>query len=158
MLKEAVLFAVKNKCGLNVLYGDEPLPAKYEMELEKIKHMKFLPLKLRKYYPNGIYIIEESDLEFAKKIKKNNELNLILRLKKNKLPELSEIFISLLWKFKRLNLIFTDIFDFTENDFTEYKKQLEIIGDSVYKLFRNQNNIEVNFLTDRLFSAKYEQL
>jgi CXXX repeat peptide maturase len=151
LLKEAVNYAIKNKCGLNVLYGDEPLPEKYERELEKIKHMKFLPLILRKYYPNSIYIIEESDLEFAKKIKKNNELNLILRLKKNKLFELSEIFISLLWRFKKLNLIFTDVFDFIENDFIEYKKQLDIIGESVYKLFQYQNNIEVNFLTDRLF-------
>jgi CXXX repeat peptide maturase len=151
LLKEAVLYAIKNKCGLNVLYGDEPLPAKYELELEKIKHIKILPLKLRKYYPKGIYIIEESDLKSVKKIKKNNELNLILRLKKNKLPEISEIFGSLLWKFKRLNLLFTDIPNFTDNDFKEYEKQLYIIGSNVYKLFHNMNNFELNFLTDRLF-------
>ena len=151
LLQDAVLFAIKNKCGLNVLYGDEPLPVKYELELEKLKHIKLLPLKLRKYYPEGIYIIEESDLDSVKKIKKNNELNLILRLNKNRLPELSDIFSLLLWRFKRLNLIFTDIFDFSDNDFNEYKKQLNIIGGSVYKLFRHNDNIELNFLTDRLF-------
>lgn len=151
VLKEAVLYAIKNKCGLNVLYGNEPLPEKYEKELDKIEHIKILPLGLRKYYKKGIYIIEEQDLKSAYKIKKNNELNLILRIGKNKLPELSDIFNSLLWKFKRLNLVFTDIQNFTKTDFDLYKIQLKKTGDAVYKLYRNLNNIELNFISDRLF-------
>ena len=63
VLKDAVLYAIKNKCGMNVLYGDEPLPEKYEKELEKIEHIKILPIGLRKHYKKGIYIIEEQDLK-----------------------------------------------------------------------------------------------
>jgi CXXX repeat peptide maturase len=151
LFKESILFAIKNKCGLNLLYGDEPLPAKYENELKQIEHIKIMPLKLKKYYKKGVYIIEDSDLELAKNIKKNNDLNLILRLKKENLGNLSEIFNLLLWRFKRFNLIFTDLYSFTDNDFKIYRKQLKIIRGIVYKLYRNGDHIELNFLTDRLF-------
>jgi CXXX repeat peptide maturase len=151
LLKKSVLYAIKNKLGLNILYGDKPLPDKYEKELDKIEHIKILPIKLRKYYKKGIYIIEEADLKNVKKIKKNNELNLILRISKKLLPQLSEIFKIFLWKFKKLNLIFTDIDKFSENDFLIYKEQIKIIEKQIYNLFIKGNHLELNFLTDRLF-------
>ena len=82
-------------------------------------------------------------------------LGIMLRLGKNNINNLNSIILSLFKKFKRLNLILPDLEEYTRDDIDQYEKQLNELIPSVITEYKKGNQIEFNFLSDRLFLNKF---
>lgn len=57
-------------------------------------------------------------------------------------------------KVSRINVVFTDIETFTEDDFNRYKETLETLGLSIVKENAKSHAIQFNLLTDRMLLKK----
>jgi len=154
LLEEIIIYAIKNYITLNFLYGNQQLPENYEKLIDSIDHEKIFPIKLNQVFTDGIFVINDDEIDLVHSLKENEEINLILRLPKDDLPILSETVNSLLGKFKRLNLSILDIESFTEQDLEMYEKQLKIIGEKVPELYQSGRSFELNFMSDRLNLTK----
>jgi CXXX repeat peptide maturase len=149
-LKQVVDYAGKNRLALNFIYPDHTLPKEYGQIIEPANHIKIVPFSLRNHYPEAVYVIDDFNRREIEQIKKNAILNLILRLKKADLPLLSENLRSLYYRFNRLNLILLDIPAYTQADFDEYSRQLEMVEKVVTDFYHQGQSMEISFISDRM--------
>lgn len=149
-LTEAVDFAIKNDISINFIYGNQKLPAEYEKLIETVKHIKIMPLKQLNQQDDVILVVNKDDKHLIPRVEPNSHLNIILRLEKEALDELSEIFRSLLGKFRRLNLFPLNIETYTDEDLNRFEKQLEIVGNIAVEEYQSGSVAEINFISDRL--------
>lgn len=75
---------------------------------------------------------------------------LVLRASKSDITKLAKIVIPVLSKCRRLNLSLLDIEDYTEEDISQYRKQLDIISKYLADRYKSGQSVEINCLTDRL--------
>lgn len=54
----------------------------------------------------------------------------------------------------RLNIVFTDIYKFSEADFDTYSAILERLAEQVKALYINDRTVQLNILTDRMMLDK----
>lgn len=149
-LKRIVDYAVRNKISINFLYGTRKLPAAQAALVERVEHVKIVPLKLAQKMPGAIVVINPDDLDAVKDLGKNAERNLILRLERAQLGRLAKIFRALAGRYKRLNLCLLNIADYRDEDLDEYRRQLEIIERQVVPAYRRGHTTQLSFITDRL--------
>ena len=148
-LEQVIEKARKNDISINFLYGENPLPNDYNTLIESINHVKILPVEQIENY-EGIYVVDKTNFHLLEEAGKENNKNIILRIEKNNLKDLSGILNKALGKFCRLNLILTDIEDYTEKDYDEYASQLKKIEKLSDKVFINGQSTEINFISDRI--------
>jgi CXXX repeat peptide maturase len=148
-LDKIIFYARKNNYSIVFIYGNNRLPLEFDYLIESCEHNKIMPLKL-KNYKDGVFVINKDDYRLIPKLKKGLNDILILRLPKKMVNQLTDIFKSLLGKFKRLNLVLLDIDSYTNNDLEEYARQLNQIEEIMEKVYLKEQNIEINFLSDRL--------
>jgi CXXX repeat peptide maturase len=147
----------KNNLFVNLLYGTKKIPANYQKIIDKINHIKYIPINSpsNNQYEGNILLLNTENINLINNLKdNNNNLNIIFRIKKNELKKLYNIFNSLLGKFKRFNITLLDIPEYKENDFDIYKEQLKKIGNVLIKEYKNAKPIEFNVISDRIFLNK----
>ena len=129
----------KNNLSVNFLYSTKDLPSNYKKIIDKVNHIKYIPLNtsFKNQYEKNILLLNAENINLINNLKTYNNLNIILRLKKDELKNLLSIFNSILGKFKRLNLCLLDIPDYKESDFDIYKEQLTKIGDIIIQEYKN---------------------
>ena len=149
-LKSILNYAEDNGLFLNILYNKDNLPKKHADLINKSSHISFIPLEHYENDLDNILIINPQNDQIIDGLENNNTKNIILRLEKNDLNKLFEIFNSLLGKFKRLNLILLDIEKYKENDFNIYREELNKINSMIKKEYINGNAIEFNIISDRI--------
>lgn len=149
-LEKVVDYAARNKISINFIYGNSKLPIPHEKLVESVDHVKITPLKLLNEIKEGIFVINKDDRSIIKEIKENSHLNLILRLEREHLTELAEIFYSLLGKFRRLNLCLLNSEDYQGEDLKVYDSQLKKIEKYAAEEYAARNTLEINFISDRL--------
>lgn len=150
VLQSIIRHSTDNGLHLNIIYGNDELPTKYKNLLKKTNHIKYLPYSISKQFNEGIIILNKMDVNFIAKDKKAYFENMILRVAKADLSELSGAFKSLEGKFKRLNLFLLDIETYTQPDLELYERQLNEILLVIQKEYKQSNSIELNFVSDRL--------
>jgi CXXX repeat peptide maturase len=152
LLVKTIDFAIKNGVSINFLCGNTVLPPDYEQSMARVEHMKWMPIETTIPHENAILILDgEPGLHDLHKLSKDDLNNIILRVHRNDLENLSSIIKRLIGKFKRLNVILCDIEDFDDSSFRIYEEQLADIRVLVEAEYRNHNPIELNILTDRIF-------
>lgn len=152
-LKKIIKYAKDKKIAINYIYGNKKLPNNYKKIIKSYPHTKLISLKLSdnlKDNNENIIVVNQDDLKLTEKIKRNNRLNLILRLEKKELKKLSIILNKLIGRFKRLNLILLDLNTYNLKDIDEYSKQLKLIENIIEGEYRKEHDFELNFLTDRM--------
>lgn len=144
-LKQGLLWAIKRNLDLQILYPEYNLPDQYENLLKKYPHIKITSKKdlrgdvlvlqdwysinkLEPFYNSSIVLIT-TYIDF---IRQYNSLT------KN------------LQKFNRLNIVFTDVHSFKDNDISDYEKALQLLSDTIFALYRDGNNVQLNLITDRM--------
>ncbi len=149
-LEEAVDFAIRNDISINFIYGNQKLPTDYENLIETVKHVKIMPLEQPGQLEDGILVINKNNKHLVPQIETNSHLNIILRLDRDDLGELSGIFRALLGKFRRLNLFLLNIASYTDEDLNRYENQLKIIETHAIEEYKASRLVEINFLSDRM--------
>jgi len=133
-LRKAVLFGMKENLSIQFVYPEKELPDIYETEIEKIDHVKI-----------------GRDIQVLTKIQETmTSENVILRLTIGEfIGHASEIAL-LLHRTARLNLCFTDVWNFTDDMQGNYSESLVILKEEILRLRKKNASVQVNLLTDRL--------
>ena len=150
-LKEAVLFSMKRNLTIQFIYPDYALPPEYKDLIESVPHTKIASSSaIEKGIADIVVINNWQDLQDCS----FDETTIyVWRTLKGDFFNHYNLIIGILEKVVRLNIIITDIETFDEEDFKAYQRVLNVISDSVEKIY-NKKEVQLNLLTDRMMLEK----
>ena len=150
-LKEAVLFSIKRNLTIQFIYPDYALPPEYKDLIESVPHTKIASSSaIEKGIADIVVINNWQDLQDCS----FDETTIyVWRTLKGDFFNHYNLIIGILEKVVRLNIIITDIETFDEEDFKAYQRVLNVISDSVEKIY-NKKEVQLNLLTDRMMLEK----
>ena len=150
-LKEAVLFSMKRNLTIQFIYPDYALPPEYKDLIESVPHTKIASSSaIEKGIADIVVINNWQDLQDCS----FDETTIyVWRTLKGDFFNHYNLLIGILEKVVRLNIIITDIETFDEEDFKAYQRVLNVISDSVEKIY-NKKEVQLNLLTDRMMLEK----
>lgn len=131
-LREALVWAMKENVNVQFLYPSYPLPAPYLEAIDTVDHADIRP--------DGAGVVVEAEGQRAQ----------VVRLAKTDLPTAAERLKPLLTDNRRVNLVLTDIEQYTDADFEAYKTLLASLTDHLAAQYRAGQEPQLNVLTDRL--------
>jgi len=152
-LKDVVFFAQKENMLINFLNGKEKLPKEYLEVMNTINHIVISPFESLTSNDEDILVLDYNCDVNTQIVEINKAANVIVRIEKKYLSNLASI-IKDIKGYKRLNILLLDIDIFTDIDFEEYKKQLVEIKNSFITNLKENSQIELNILSDRLALTK----
>lgn len=145
-LKAGILFAMKENLMIQFVYPNYELPQDYKDVIYGIDHSKIVPMG---YIEHGDVVVANC-LEDLNVNSIDCNLTYVLRIKKDKLYDNHKSLSKILEKVARLNIVLTDIEDFTSEDFEHYKTFLqEMVGETI-QLYISGKSPQLNILTDRM--------
>ncbi len=144
-LDKTIRFCLKNNLSLNVIYSNNSFPKEYYQLLDKVIHTKIVPFGYRYTDNNSIVIFDKNSLN---ELKEQSFTNLIFRIKRTDLSFLSSYIEKLIGHFKRLNIVFADLEDFTKKDCDLLEQQLLQLEPILVNAL-NKDVFEVSLITDR---------
>jgi len=150
ILENVVEIARTNELFVNFLYGKQRLPPEYEKLIETVKHVKIMPLPLTTVYRDGIAVLDADDCDSLVEQDNVTYGNLILRVEKHNIADLSRLFRLLQGKCMRINIHLVGIEYFTESEIAIYEGELETISRELVKQYEGGKDIEVSLLSDRM--------
>ena len=150
LLEAIVRHAEKKQIAATFLLGKTRPPPKYERLIDSVDHAKIVPLALQKLYPDAVLVLDADEGSLFSAMNNSLDRNLILRVGKLNLRRCSDLFQSLVGKFKRLSIHLVGVEYFTPADFAVYADELSKIAKLLSRLYRDEQAIEVNVLTDRI--------
>lgn len=154
-LKAGIFFAMKENLMVQYVFPDYELSKEYKEVIESIDHSKIISsectdLTLKKN-AHIVVLNDWNDLE-------SNELTLsqayVLRTCKSEFFDNYSTLNSVMRKTSRLNIVFTDVEEFTEVDFEKYEKVLTLLSENIKQLYIDGSSFQLNLLTDRLLLDK----
>lgn len=150
-LKGAVLFSMKRNLTIQFIYPDYALPPEYKDLIESVPHTKIASSSaIEKGIADIVVINNWQDLQDCS----FDETTIyVWRTLKGDFFNHYNLIIGILEKVVRLNIIITDIETFDEEDFKAYQRVLNVISDSVEKIY-NKKEVQLNLLTDRMMLEK----
>lgn len=144
-LKSGILFAMKENLNVQFVYPNYPLPKEYVEVIESIDHTKIKP---DSQADEADVIVLTDWKEKINDIADNSTC--IIRISRNELLDNHKKICALLSKVARLNVILTDVADFTDNDIALYEKLLGGVADDVFGILSSGKSVQLNLLTDRM--------
>lgn len=152
VLQQVVDYSIKMRVSLNFILGERQLPAGYQALIEESDHIKFVPLSCPSHYEDAIVIVDAaSDMGRLDQLDGGKPNNIIFLVGRNDVDSLDSSFRRLLGKFRRMNLILTDLKDFDDVSLALYEARLQSIRRIVEDMYRRGEYIEVSTVTDRMF-------
>jgi len=156
LLKDISIFGLKNNIHLNLLLSDNYLSEEHKSIFKNNSYSVTYKLAHNKLAHNiddtsSILVYDLSDeFDFLLSKRPIKYSNMVIRITKNRLNSILDIFSKVIEIADRVNFIHVDLPEYTSSEFDVYKKQLEQISDYLsHKIFA-LNYMELNFLTDRL--------
>ena len=149
ILKKGILWAMKENLMIQFVFPDYTLPNKYLDVIETIDHSKIKPVE---QYSNADVIVVQLWEDLDKISFK--DISVVLRTTKNDLFRNYERIIPVLKGITRLNIVVTDIYEFSEADFDTYSAILERLAEQVKALYISDRTVQLNILTDRMMLDK----
>lgn len=148
-LKKGILFAMKENLNIQVIYPDYELPKEYHEAIDQIDHVDILSKRNK-----DRSLLEKADVIILDSWEQVDDLeaerNYVVRSTKEDFFRNYKKLIENLPKVDRINLVFTDIPSFKDEDFERYKEILTEISASVANLYVERKTPNTNILTDRL--------
>lgn len=144
-LKAGVLFAMKENLNVQFVYPDYNLTDEYNQVIESIEHVKIKP--------DGN--VAFADVVVLKDWKKRicnlaDSTTYVIRCTRKELGKNRVIIKELLEKVMRLDIVLTDVENFSDADIVEYQEILNCLSDDIIDIFLKGKCIQLNLLTDRL--------
>ena len=151
MLKDSILFGMKENMMIQFVYPDYELPSEYKEVIETIDHSKIVSSLCEdeelKENADVIVFHDWTELDhFALDIDKLYAL----RTTKDDFFGRYHSLKNVLGKVVRLNIVLTDVEKFREEDFSKYKECLSHLSDDVIAFYKEGKSPQLNILTDRM--------
>ena len=146
-LKAGIVYAMKENLNIQFVYPDYSLPKEYLEVIDGIDHTDIKPASLG----------DEADvvvLNGIKDIDFEQGTSFVLRLSKQELFDNVAGVCTLLNKMDRLNVVVTDIDNFTDVDFECYSNVLRTLSEELEKQYAAGKAVQLNLLTDRMMLDK----
>lgn len=134
VLREAILFSMKQNLMIQFVYPDYELPKEYNDLIETIDHIKI---------GKDVLVYDSVPTNVERK-------NVVLRLTIADFLAKQYDIALLLPKVTRLNISITDIENFKDELIEDYKAVLEMLNSVLLNIYKDGNQPEINILTDRL--------
>ena len=149
-LKAGILYAMKENLNLQFLYPDYELPEEYRQAIDEIDHIDIVSIgnRDRELKENAEVIVIDSWDDIDDSLE--GDKSYILRTSKDDLFKNHQKLIHILPKVTRLNVVLTDIPEFSDGDFERYKEILTRISQSISKEYIDGKSPQTNILTDRM--------
>jgi CXXX repeat peptide maturase len=145
-LKAGVLYAMKENLNVQFVYPAQPLPKEYEEVVESIDHVKIKPSA----QADGAGVVVADGIEALKGLEYKAGTAYALRTNRKALFAQVSDLLPILYKVERLNIVITDIEEFSEDDFKTYAAVLQTLADEVEKVYVSGKSVQLNLLTDRM--------
>lgn len=143
-LTKGILWSVKNRLNLHIVYPDYRLPSEYTAILNQHPHVKICSEIDRNA---DIMVINGWDSVYKTD---NTQKPVIIHTSFREFIENHHTLANNFNKFSRVNIIFTDVANFKDSNIQEYEKALNNLSDSIYFEYKSGNKVQLNLLTDRL--------
>ncbi len=134
VLREAILFSMKQNLMIQFVYPEYELPKEYNDLIETIDHIKI---------GKDVLVYDSVPTSVERK-------NVVLRLTIADFLAKQYDIALLLPKVTRLNISITDIENFKDELIEYYKAALEMLNSVLLNIYKDGNQPEINILTDRL--------
>lgn len=134
VLREAILFSMKQNLMIQFVYPEYELPKEYNDLIETIDHIKI---------GKDVLVYDSVPTNVERK-------NVVLRLTIADFLAKQYDIALLLPKVTRLNISITDIENFKDELIEDYKAALEMLNSVLLNIYKGGNQLEINILTDRL--------
>lgn len=146
VLKGAIVWGMKENLNIQFVYPDYELPEEYRTTVETIDNTKIKPLCQAEdadvLVLNGWDdVVPQSSTCILRTTRKDLD---------DHLPEVN----GWLGKAARLNIVLTDMDEFSDDDIEDYKVTLDVIAGFLAEHYSQQHTVQLNLLTDRIFLTK----
>lgn len=149
-LKAGIVFAMKQNLMIQFVYPDKELPKEYKDVIETIDHNNIVSsLCEDKELVHSAEIVIFHDWIGLNYFKFSPNQAYVLRTNKDDFFDRFVILKDVLAKIHRLNVIFTDIASFSEEDFLKYKSILAHLAENIKQIYKGRTDLQLNILTDR---------
>ncbi len=147
-LRMGILFGMKENLMIQFIYPDYELPQEYKSVINGIDHSEIVPSTCIKGSNPDIIVF--NDIGQFSNYSFDSMRTYVLRVSKSEFFLHESLIKNLLKSVKRLNIVFTDLESFTEDDFLKYKDCLRRFSEFIKELYLNGKYPQLNLLTDRL--------
>lgn len=146
-LKKAIIFAMKKNLTVQFIYNKDDLPQEYASVIESIDNTKIYPVENKDIVNAEVVVFSNIDnfLSFDCKDK-----TIILHLGLENIENLSLIINNKKADYKKLNIVFDNEENITNEQLEIYHKQLKKVADFILKEYNQGNTLQLNILTDRI--------
>ena len=145
-LKKGILFAMRENLIVQFVYPDKELPQEYKELINTISHCKIVPFTSKE---QGDVVILNGWEEFNNFIFEEST-NYILRTKQRDFFKNYCQIKDSLEKINRLNVVITDVEEFTDESFDIYNECLQELAYKLENIYLNGKISQLSLLTDRL--------
>jgi CXXX repeat peptide maturase len=136
---------------IQFVYPDYELPKEFKETIESIDHSKIVSsLCEDDEITNEVDVIVYHDWTGISYGTSLEDKCVVLRTSKADLFERYMFLKDVLSKVSRLNIVITDVEEFTDKDFDKYKQVLHTLAEHIEKLYVDGKSPQLNLLTDRM--------
>lgn len=153
ILKAGIIYAMKENLNIQFVYPDYPLPKEYLEVIDSIDHIDIKSVN-SDAEADVVVIDGIGQIAKAKDYDFKQSVSYVLRLSKQELLEQVADVCALLNEVERLNVVVTDIENFTDGDIECYSNILRTLSEEVEKLYVAGKAVQLNLLTDRMMLDK----
>lgn len=150
VLKKAVTYAMKENLIIQYVYPDYDLPEIYKVVIDEMVHVNIVPVGSS--VPAEAIVIDGIS-EFTSQIFTDYQ-SYVLRIDYKSFINEWKSLLPSLERISRLNIVYTDVCDFQDDDSLRYTQVLDEFSNKLKELFERGFSPQVNILTDRLFLNK----
>ena len=144
VLESALIWGIKNNLNIQILYPRYELPCSYQTLIDNYEHIEIR--YLNKVHNADIWVVNNfSELEQYECIVSPVIVHISISEFLSNYKEIGDI----LPKVKRLNICFTDVHNFTEDNEAQYECSLNYLAKKIEGLYIAENPIQLNLITDR---------
>jgi CXXX repeat peptide maturase len=144
VLKDGLIWGIKNGLNIQILYPEYPLSKSYDDLINEFEHIEIRPLADSK----------AADIFIAKNIDEiqsydNISFPVVLHCNISEFLARYTDIAGLLSKVARLNIFFNDIPNFAEDKILPYEQALTSIANKIIELYLIDKPVQFNLITDR---------
>lgn len=145
VLKDCIVWAMKENLMIQFVFPDYTLPVEYLKLIDTVDHSAIKPVG--KSTDADVIVVQSWD-NLDRIV--SNDASVVLRTSKKELFEDYSRMLTAITKMSRLNVVITDIDEFSEADFDTYRNILGQLVEQVKEQYVNGKYAQLNILTDRI--------
>ena len=146
VLKDGIVWGMKENLNIQFVFPDYELPEEYRAAVETIDNTKIKPL----CQAEGADVLVLNDCGDAVP----EDATCILRTTRKELADHLDEIDEWLGKVARLNIVLTDVSEFSDDDIKEYEAMLDAIASLMADHYKQQHPVQLNLLTDRMLLTR----